>query len=44
MKRVNGKSVDDNSGIENDVDSHTALIQMLIPIAKELGLINRIRC
>ncbi len=35
MKKVNGKKKDVNSGIESDVDSRAALIQMLIPIAME---------
>lgn len=35
MERVNGKRINGNSGIESDVDSRAALIQMLIPIALE---------
>jgi len=35
VKRVNGKKIDGNSGIESNVDSRAALIQMLIPVALE---------
>lgn len=35
MSRINGKKINGNSGIERDVDSRAALIQMLIPIALE---------